>query len=82
MATIQIRNVPDETARTLKVRAASSGQSLQEYMRAHVIAEASKPTMDEIVDRLNQRSDELASQGLAKDLPIEETLRGIDEGWE
>ena len=37
MATIQIKNLPDEAVHTLKVRAAKSGQSLQEYMRAYLI---------------------------------------------
>lgn len=32
MATIRIRNVPEDVLRTLRVRAAASGRSLQEYV--------------------------------------------------
>lgn len=50
MATIQIKNVPDETHAVLRQRAARAGQSLQEYMLAHLIDQASYPTNDELMD--------------------------------
>lgn len=37
MATIQIRNVPDEVQRTYKARAAAAGVSLQEYLLAELV---------------------------------------------
>ncbi|GAB3470281.1 FitA-like ribbon-helix-helix domain-containing protein [Actinophytocola sediminis] len=37
MATIQIRDVPDEDAEVLRSRAAAAGMSLQEYMRQQLI---------------------------------------------
>lgn len=37
MATIQIRNVPEEVHRTYRARAAAAGMSLQEYLRAELI---------------------------------------------
>lgn len=37
MATIQIRDVPDEVHRIYKARAAVAGQSLQEYLRQELI---------------------------------------------
>lgn len=77
MATIQIRNLPDESVRTLKVRAAKSGQSLQEYMREFLIEETSKPSVKELMDEVIARHD--ASK---PDLPLEETLKGIDETWD
>lgn len=77
MGTIQIRNIPDETLRTLKVRAAKSGQSLQEYMLQHLIEEASKPTVRELMEEVRSRHD------VSKpDLPLEETLKGIEETWD
>lgn len=82
MGTIQIRNLSNETVTAWKVRAAKSGQSLQEYMRAYLTAEAEKPTVEELVERLNQRTHDLESRGEARDLPTSETLRGIDEAWE
>lgn len=77
MATIQIRNLPDSAVTTLKVRAASSGKSLQEYMREYLIAEAAKPTVAELMQQLRDRHDAEAT-----DLSLSETLRGIDETWE
>ena len=49
MATIQIRNVPDEVHRRFQARAALAGQSLQEYMLGRLIAEASAPTVAELI---------------------------------
>ena len=40
---------------TLAARAARSGRSLQEYLRSRLIAEASRPTLDEVLDRIEQR---------------------------
>jgi plasmid stability protein len=40
---ITIRNVPDETRNELAARAARSGRSLQEYLRAELERLASKP---------------------------------------
>lgn len=82
MATIQVRNLSEETVRMWKVRAAKSGQSLQEYMRAYLTAEAEKPTVEELVERINERSRELQDLGEARDLPVDVTLRGVDETWE
>jgi len=52
MPTIQIRDVPEEATRILKVRAAASGKSLQAYLRAELVAQASRPTVAEWVDSL------------------------------
>lgn len=46
---IQIRNVPDDLHRTLKVRAAREGTSLSDYLLREVRAIASKPTLAEWV---------------------------------
>jgi plasmid stability protein len=52
---ITIRNIPDETRDELAARAARAGQSLQEYLRAHLIEEASHPTQAEIIARARER---------------------------
>jgi len=49
MATIQIRNVPEDVHRTYQVRAAAAGQSLQEYLLAYLVEHASLATPAEIV---------------------------------
>lgn len=54
--TIQVKNVPIEVHRTLRQRAANAGQSLQEYLRALLSYETSRPTFDEVLDRVEQRT--------------------------
>ena len=56
MPSIQIKDVPEQTHAVLRQRAAAAHQSLQEYLRARLIEEASQPTLDEILDRAGGRS--------------------------
>ena len=49
---IQIRNVPDDLHRTLKVRAAQAGMTLSDYLLAQVEAVARRPTLCEIEQRV------------------------------
>ena len=51
MATIQIRHVPDEVHEKLRQRAASTGQSLQQYMLDAVCREAELTSMEELLAR-------------------------------
>lgn len=51
MATIYVRELPDDTVRTLKVRAARAGQSLQSYVRALLEREAAVLTPEEAAER-------------------------------
>jgi plasmid stability protein len=56
MATIQIKNVPDDVHRTMGTRAAKSGMSLQEYLLARLTADARQPTLDEVLDEAGRRT--------------------------
>ena len=56
MPTIQIKDVPDDTHAVLRQRAASAHQSLQEYLRSKLIAEAAQPTLDEVLARAGGRA--------------------------
>ena len=56
MPCIQVKDVPDEVHATLRRRAASAGMSLQEYLLAHLVAEASSPTLDEVLEQAGQRA--------------------------
>ena len=56
MPSIQIKDVPEETHAVLRQRAAAARQSLQEYLRGRLIEEASRPTLDEILDRAGGRA--------------------------
>jgi plasmid stability protein len=54
VATVQIRNVSDETHRRLKAQAALRGMSLSEYLRAELDANAAQPTPDEMRETLRR----------------------------
>ena len=56
---VQIRDVPEQVHRTLKARAAQSGTSLSEYLRAELARVAALPTPDEVRARLKPFSDAL-----------------------
>ena len=55
-AMIQIRNVPDDLHRRLKARAALAGQSLSDYLMDEIRRSAARPTVDELRQRLAERS--------------------------
>jgi hypothetical protein len=56
MPSVQIKDVPEHTHAVLRRRAAAAHQSLQEYLRAWLIEEASEPTLDEVLERAGGRS--------------------------
>lgn len=60
MPTMQIRHVPDDVHQTHRQRAAAAGMSLQEYLLAHLTADARRTSPAEVVAELRQR---LASEG-------------------
>jgi antitoxin FitA len=49
---IQLRNVPDELHRKLKVRAASAGMTLSDFLILEAKKLAEQPTLDEMRKRL------------------------------
>jgi plasmid stability protein len=53
---IQIRNVPGALHRRLKARAALAGMSLSDYLLNEIREVAERPTVEELRDRLEQRS--------------------------
>lgn len=66
MASITIRDVPDEARDELASRAARTGRSLQEYLRRELIDLASRPDAEalaaRIVDRKRRTGTELPSE--------------------
>ena len=56
MTAITIRDVPDDTANALKVRAAQAGKSLQAYVLDLLSREAAKPTLAEMAARLERET--------------------------
>jgi plasmid stability protein len=68
---IQIRNVPEETHRRLKARAALEGMSMSDYILRELRRLAEKPTLDELRARIAEQPE--------ADLPesAAEAVRGI-----
>jgi len=71
MTALTIRDVSDDAVRTMKVRAARNGQSLQAYLRGLIETEAAKPTIAEAVER--------ARRSATADISSADILAAIDE---
>ena len=52
---VQVRNVPDALHRTLKARAADSGQTLSDYLLAELERLAARPTRGDMLARIHGR---------------------------
>lgn len=52
---IQVRNVPDEMHRALKVKAVEEGMTLSDYIKRELGFAAGKSSIDEIVERRRAR---------------------------
>lgn len=59
---IQIRNVPDKLHRKLKARAALLGLSLSDFLLQEISAVADRPTREELLQRLSERSPVVTEQ--------------------
>ena len=55
MTNIQVRNVPEEVHRGLVRRARNNGQSLQQYLAAELARIASRPSAEELFERIEAR---------------------------
>lgn len=71
---ITIRDIPDETRDELAARAALSGRSLQEYLRARLVELARQPDAEALVHRIHARK---AATGSS--LPADRILSHRDE---
>lgn len=56
MPNVQVRNVPDEVHIVLVQRARKAGQSLQQYLSDQLSQMASRPTMEEVFERIEGQS--------------------------
>ena len=63
---ITIRDVPDKARDELAARAASSGRSLQEYLRAELIEFATRPDPGAILEQIRERKHRTGSRLPAK----------------
>jgi len=61
---VQIRNVPEETRRVLKARAAACGKSLNAYLLELINREVARPTVEEIMARAAKRAEPAAASAV------------------
>jgi plasmid stability protein len=54
---IQLRNVPDELHRKLKLRAIETSLTLTDYLIRVVAAAAERPTIEELIARIRTRDE-------------------------
>ena len=71
---IQIRDVPDDLHRRLKVRAAQQGMSLSDYLKRELVGLAERPTLGEMLERI-KRQERVELKGSI----IEDTIRAQRE---
>lgn len=62
MKMVQIRNMPERTHRLLKARAALSGLSLSEYLVRELNAIAERPSQEELLERLAEKSGHVSTE--------------------
>lgn len=68
MPSITIRNVPQETRDELAARAARSGRSLQEYLRAELIRLADYPDQETLMAAIRERKRQSGSRLSAEEI--------------
>ena len=76
MATIQIRDVPEESYEVLRRRARSEGRSIQSYMHQQVVELAREPTQAERVAAVEAA---LAEHG-GTSASAQDIVRAVHEG--
>lgn len=56
LVALTIRNIPESVRDELAGRAARSGRSLQEYLAAHLVDLASRPSVEDVLIRARRRA--------------------------
>lgn len=67
MATIQIREVPEEAYEVIRKRARAAGRSIQSYMLEWVIDFASRPTTEEALAAMEAAREASDMQGATRE---------------
>jgi antitoxin FitA len=76
MATIRIRDIPDEDAEVLRRRAEAAGMSLQAYVRQQLISLARRRTKAEVMAAVRQTLDRSPGAGADTLVAILREMRG------
>lgn len=73
MATIQIRDVPEDAYETIRRRARREGKSIQAYMRERIIEFAEEPTKEEALRVIEASLDEWGPAGTSSEELVRDT---------
>lgn len=76
---IQIRNVPDELHRELKLRAVAEGLSLSDYIKRELGVSVERPTFEEVNARVKARRERIRARR-GGPIPSEVILEAIRSG--
>ena len=76
MATIQIRDIPEEDYEKIRTRARAEGKSIQTYMRDEVIRIASRRTKEEAIQAVRNALAADTGSGVT----VESIIEARDEG--
>ena len=55
MPSVLVRDLPEDVHAALQRRAEQRGQSLQQYLATELRRLAARPTLDEVIDRIERR---------------------------
>lgn len=67
MATIQVRDIPEDAYEVIRQRARASGRSIQSYMREVVVDFAGHPTTEEVLATMESVRAESDTPGATPD---------------
>ena len=73
---IQVRNVPDDLHKELKIRAAAAGMSMSDYIKQELSRRTRKSTIPEIIARREARGGEKSTLTTQKVVDIIRESRG------
>ncbi len=76
MPNVLVRDVPESVHAALQRRAEQRGQSLQQYLAGELKRLAEKPSLDEVLDRIDSRSGGRVGLDQAVEDLTEERQRG------
>lgn len=72
---IQIRNVPEETHRKIKARAATEGMTLSDYLLREIESLLQRPTLADTLERIRSRDQVVISAASSAEAVREERDR-------
>jgi hypothetical protein len=72
VATVQVRELPEESYEVLRRRARRAGMSLQAYMREQLVALAGRPTKQEAIEQIERVLARLAGGEPSRDSLVQD----------